>query len=136
MLHKLFPVGEAISAVDAVARMVDNLFTSDEERLQAKAFLDKIRQYPGVVQMELNKIEAAHRSLFVAGWRPWIGWICGLNLLYMVVIRDWVSWFFTVFAPHLPPPPAYGLDITMELVIALLGLGGLRTYEKVRGKAK
>lgn len=129
-------INQTLSGVEAVGNVFDKLFTSDEERAKAEAVLKKIQQKPSILQAELNKIEATHRSLFVAGWRPFIGWICGVNLAYLVIIRDWLAWFFAAYAPDLPPPPALGADMTMELVTALLGLGTLRTWEKMKGRAK
>ena len=124
-----------VDTVQAAGEMLDGLFTSTEERLDKQAMLERVRQQPQLLQGMVTKIEASHRSVFVAGWRPFIGWVCGVNLLYLVLIRDWILWTFTVFHPELPAPPAVGLDLTVELVAALLGLGTLRTVEKMNGKA-
>ena len=75
-------------------------------------------------------IEAGHRSIFVAGWRPAIGWVCAVGLLNTFLINPWMQWFTSKPGPVLPQ------DIMLELVIALLGLGALRTVEKMNGKAK
>lgn len=133
---KLFDISDISSPIKAIGDVFDKLFTSDEEKLQAKAVFEKLKQHPAELQVELNKIEAQHRSVFVAGWRPFIGWICGMNLLYLVIVRDLIVWMFSIYAPDLPHPPAAGLDLTIELVIALLGLSTLRTYEKLKGKTK
>ena len=69
-----------IDPIEAVGNVLDALFTSDKERLDKKAVLARIAQQPTLVQGEINKIEAAHKSVFVAGWRPFIGWVCGLAL--------------------------------------------------------
>ena len=69
-------------AVEAVARTIDKLFTSDDERAHARAVAEKLRQQPHSLQIELNKIEARHSSVFVAGWRPFIGWLCGAGLAF------------------------------------------------------
>ncbi|NUO80835.1 hypothetical protein HUU05_12215, partial [candidate division KSB1 bacterium] len=73
--------GPAVDALTAIGNVFDKLFTSDAERAQAKAVLAKIAQEPAILQAEINKIEAAHRSVFVAGWRPFIGWVCGCGFL-------------------------------------------------------
>lgn len=122
---KIDPAG----TVEAVGNALDKLFTSDEEREQAKAVMTRLRQAPGALQVELNKVEAAHKSVLVAGWRPWIGWMCGLGLANVFLINPWLQWFTGAPGPSLP------VEAMMELVIAMLGLSGLRTYEKLKGKA-
>lgn len=83
------------------------------------------------LQNEVNKIEAQHRSIFVAGWRPFIGWVCGLALLYNFVIRDLVAWIM----PEIMPP-ALQMEHLITILMGMLGLGGLRTYEKLKDKSK
>ena len=68
-----FLTKQATEPIEAVGNVLDALFTSDKERLDKKAVLARIAQQPGLVQLEINKIEAAHKTVFVAGWRPFIG---------------------------------------------------------------
>lgn len=85
-------------------------------------------------QMEINKVEAASNSIFVAGWRPFIGWVCGAALLYQYLLRPIVGGMSASFGHPLPPFP--GLDDNLwQLLMGMLGLGGLRTFEKIRGVA-
>jgi hypothetical protein len=72
--------GKTAEPIEALGNAVDKVFTSDEERMQAQAVLNKLALQPSILQAELNKIEAQHRSVFVAGWRPAVGWICALGL--------------------------------------------------------
>lgn len=116
--------------IEAVGNVFDKLFTSDEERLQAEAVLTKLKQHPAELQVELNKIEAQHRSVFVAGWRPFIGWVCGVGLAFTFIINPLFQWYSG------SPGPELQVDVMTELVIALLGLGALRTAEKLGGRAK
>jgi len=81
------------------------------------------------VQNEVNKIEAQHRSIFVAGWRPFIGWVCGVALLYNFILRDIIAWV----CPE-QIPPALQMDHLITILLGMLGLGGLRTYEKLKDK--
>lgn len=83
------------------------------------------------VQNEVNKIEAQHRSIFVAGWRPFIGWVCGVALLYNFILRDIIAWL----SPE-QIPPALQMDHLITILLGMLGLGGLRTYEKLKDKSK
>ena len=79
-------------------------------------------------QLEINKVEAAHKSLFVAGWRPFIGWICGVGLLYNVLIAQVLSIWFKV--PEVDP------SLLMPVMTGLLGLGAMRSYEKTKGVSR
>ena len=83
-------------------------------------------------QVEMNKIEAANTHLFVAGWRPFIGWVCGVALAYTYILSPFLAWLLLRYSPA-TPLPALATDNLFELVLAMLGLGGLRTFEKVKG---
>ena len=82
-------------------------------------------------QTQINKLEAQHRSLFVAGWRPFIGWVCGIALMYNFIIRD----LLIFMSPELSQLPALQMGELMTVLLGMLGLGGMRTYEKMQGKA-
>lgn len=86
-------------------------------------------------QTETNAAEAANRSLFVAGWRPWIGWVCGAALAYQYVGAPLIAWTAAIAGHPLPAPPRLD-DMLWELMFGMLGMGGLRTFEKIRGVAK
>ena len=126
-------------AVEAVGKVLDGLLTSDEERLDKKALLARIAQQPSLVQAEINKIEAAHRSVFVAGWRPAIGWVCAAGLaayfLPQYVLAAWL-WAKTVLETGAMQPFPAQADGLFQLVLAMLGMGALRTVEKLTGRAK
>jgi hypothetical protein len=122
--------------ITAIGNVLDNLFTSKEEKLTKEEAIKRLSQKPQMAQTEINKIEAQHRSLFVAGWRPFIGWVCGFNLLYLVFLKDFISSLLIFFKIDFVMPQAIGVDLSSELVFALLGLGGLRTFEKLTGKTK
>lgn len=133
MFNKFFGASAA-QPIEAIGNVLDSLFTSDKERLGKQALLARIAQAPQLVQVELNKIEATHRSLFVAGWRPFIGWVCGVALAYNFMFRDLIMWVLSFGPTSFAPPPALQLDVLTTILYALLGLGGLRTYEKVKGR--
>ena len=84
------------------------------------------------LQTKINEIEAQHRTVFVAGWRPFIGWVCGIALAYNFVIRDLFIWLIN---PDIVPP-ALQMEHLMTVLLGMLGLGGLRTYEKIKDKVK
>tara|TARA_R110000851_G_scaffold205643_1_gene357685 strand:- start:436 stop:816 length:381 start_codon:yes stop_codon:yes gene_type:complete len=84
------------------------------------------------LQTKINEIEASHRTVFVAGWRPFIGWVCGVALAYNFVIRDLFIWI----TKTADAPPALQMEHLMTVLLGMLGLGGLRTYEKLNDKTK
>lgn len=137
-ISNLFGVGgnAAAQPIEAVGNVLDKLFTSDEEKLDKKALLQKLAMAPTMVQAEINKIEAAHRSVFVAGWRPFIGWVCGSALAYHYIIRDLVSWALALWSPDTTPPPDLAMEHLLTLLGGLLGLGTLRTFEKTKKISK
>jgi hypothetical protein len=84
------------------------------------------------LQAEINKVEAQHRTIFVAGWRPFIGWVCGFALAYNFVLRDLLIWFV---GPE-QVPPALQMEHLMTVLVGMLGLGGMRTFEKLKDRTK
>jgi|TARA_R100001463_G_scaffold112861_1_gene168002 hypothetical protein len=84
------------------------------------------------LQTKINEIEAGHRTVFVAGWRPFIGWVCGIALAYNFVIRDLFIWI----TKTTDAPPALQMEHLMTVLLGMLGLGGLRTFEKIKDKVK
>ena len=128
-LSKLIGVdGDSVAKpVEAVGNVVDKLFTSDEERLDKKLLMERLHQAPALAQVELNKLEAQHSSVFVAGWRPYIGWVCGTGLAFPFVINPCIQWLTGKPGPELPTEALIGL------VTAMLGMGALRTFEGLKG---
>ena len=132
--------GDALAKpIDAIGNALDKVLTSKEEKAAGKAVMEKLKQNPAELQVEINKLEAQHKSLFVAGWRPAIGWVCALSLAfyfipqYIVATILWAKLSWAAQAIVLYPVSATGL---MELVFALLGMATLRTYEKTQNVAR
>jgi hypothetical protein len=114
-------------------KLVDKLIPDPAARDAAKLELLKLQQSGElaamVAQTDINKVEAANPSLFVSGWRPAVGWVCALAMAYQYLLRP----FLTAFYPVLTFP---GLDDNLwQLLAGMLGLGGLRTFEKLNGVA-
>jgi hypothetical protein len=131
ILTKLLGGDTAVAGVTAIGNVLDNLFTSKDEKLTHEEIRMRLAMKPDMAQVELSKIEAQHRSIFVAGWRPWIGWVCGMGVLNMVLINPWIQWITGAAGPELPH------QTIMQLTLGMLGLlGTMRTVEKIKGKAK
>jgi len=104
-----------------------------EREIQAK-LTDSLAQVD-LAQLGINKVEAAHRSMFVAGWRPFIGWTCGVALMYTYVLQP-ILVFGLAQAGYLIELPKMDLGELMPVLMGMLGLGGLRSWEKGKGVAK
>ena len=122
--------GTAISAATAVSNIVDNFIETPDEKRAWETVKAKMAQEPQLAQIELNKVEAGHRTMFVAGWRPAAGWVCSIGLAFIFLVNPIIQWVTGEPGPELPT------DIMFELMLGMLGLGGLRTFEKYSGKTK
>lgn len=126
--------------VKSVGDTLDKLTTSDEERLEkrnelAKAELQfqsleaQLTANQNIAQTEVNKVEAASTSLFIAGWRPAIGWIGAVSLAYQFVLYPLLLWIPQV---KNPPKPLES-DMLMTIITGMLGIAGMRSYDKMKG---
>ncbi|WP_444893625.1 3TM-type holin [Microbulbifer sp. TRSA001] len=90
-------------------------------------------------QLEVNKAEAQHKSIFVAGWRPWIGWVGGLALAYQFVLYPLLCWVWAICSAKgsipadITPPPVLETGALFSMITAMLGIGAMRSYDKNRG---
>lgn len=84
-------------------------------------------------QTDINKIEAGNANLFVSGWRPFVGWMCGCALLYSSLLEPILRFVGTVIFKYSGTYPLVDSDITFQVLMGLLGLGALRSYEKKNG---
>ncbi|WP_417513745.1 3TM-type holin [Minwuia sp.] len=128
--------GGVVSAAEGVAGIVDRFVETDDERRTAEILKARMMMQPSLVQTELNKVEAGHRSVFVAGWRPFIGWVCGLALLYNFVARDLLAWVILNTGLQASMPPDLAMEELLTVLLGMLGLGAFRTAEKFGGKAR
>lgn len=89
-----------------------------------------------MAQILTNREEAKHKSIFVAGWRPFIGWTCGVALAYHFVLAEIIKFGVALYGAEIPELPTFDMDSLMTVLLGMLGLGGLRTYEKQKGLTK
>jgi hypothetical protein len=119
-----------------------NLIPNKNARAAAKEAAESqmIVAMSGLVQgqLDINKEEAKHPSIFVAGWRPFIGWVCGISLAYNFIAQPMLLWLAWVIPEGADMANAPKLDVgdLMTILLGMLGLGGLRTYEKKIGEAR
>jgi roadblock/LC7 domain-containing protein len=123
----------------ALGTLVDRLIPDKAAAEKAKAEMElqlvQAANAAAMAQIDVNKIEAGHSSVFVAGWRPSIGWVCAAGLAWAFVVAPVASWALLVLGIK-AELPAIQFDHLFELVLAMLGIGGLRTFEKMRGVAR
>jgi hypothetical protein len=135
--------------VQAVGQIADDLITTDKERLDAELELKRLGLEASRIeadlvqgQLDVNRVEAASSSLFVAGWRPAIGWIGAAALGYQFLAYPLLVWSWALLqarglAPgHLAPPPMLDTDALWVVLSGMLGIAGLRSVEKVKGVAR
>lgn len=125
-----------ISILEIGAKLLDKVIPDKDAREKAQAELLKAANDQdfqlSLAQIRVNEEEAKSENIFKSGWRPAIGWICVVGLFYNFVLYNILLWTVATFNINITPP-ALMSDILMELVFAMLGLGSLRTFEKVKG---
>lgn len=129
----LNPIAGIIEAVGGVA---SDLITTEKERLAAEIEMRKLDQSIDLAQIDVNKEEAKSSSLFVAGWRPAIGWTCGIAFAYAAVFDPMLRFAAQVWFGYTGQFPVIDTDITLQVLFGILGLGALRTAEKVKKVAQ
>jgi hypothetical protein len=83
-----------------------------------------------IAQVKVNEKEAQHRSIFIAGWRPFVGWTCGIALFYHFIVQPVLMFFMD------KPAPSFDMSTLSTILMGMLGLGGLRTFEKYKSITK
>ncbi len=97
---------------------------------------DKLAHEQQLAQMAINKEEASSGSLFKGGWRPFVGWICGIAFFYHFVCQPLIIFIVAMSGVDIPELPKFEMNTLLTVLGGLLGIGGLRTYEKQKGLTK
>lgn len=117
------------------SNLINRFFPDKEEARKAEVMFmqmaaeGELKQI--LAQLEINAKEAAHPTIWVAGWRPFFGWAGGVGFVYAVMVQPLLAWWSTM--NNLPAPPELNLDLLWVVVTGMLGIGGLRTFEKTKG---
>ena len=127
-------------AITPIIDKIIDLIPNENERARAREKLEsdlqKALSKAAEDQREINKIEAAHPSIFVAGWRPALGYCCVFAVAWAFIGQPIAIWAIQIFGLPVEKLPDIQTDYLMELVFAMLGLGGLRTVEKIKGVSR
>ena len=134
-----------LSLLPTVAGIIDKIIPDPAARDAAKLALAQANldaeMKPLLAQLEVNKIEAASHSVFVAGWRPAVGWVCVSAVLWHFVLVDALTFMFNLTAElfgmslSLPSMPTLAIQELIGLLMAMLGIGTMRSFDKKNGTA-
>ena len=126
-------VNSLTESVLGVADKVLGKFVADKDlRAKLEHELKTELHRANMAQLEVNKVEAAHKSMFVAGWRPFVGWTCGVALAYHFLIAPLLGFMLVLYGID-TPMPEFEFSQLSTILMGMLGLGGLRSYEKMKG---
>lgn len=134
-----------MAAFDVVTKIIDRVLPDKEAKAAATLELAKLAQTGELAvlasetelakgQLEINKVEAGSSNWFVAGWRPFLGWACGLIFVANYIGNPLLAWLSPLLA--IPAPPRLDVAEIMPVLLSMLGIGGYRTIEKIKGVAR
>lgn len=137
----MFGIDDAINGVSELAKTVVERIWPDAnevERAKSERIAAELNNEFKLMlgQLKINEIEAKHANVFVSGWRPFIGWCCGIALLYAAIFEPIARFIAVVFFDFNQPFPVIDTDITLQVLLGLLGLAGMRSFEKSKGVAR
>jgi len=124
-------VGNLLGGIGQLAKDIREAVTGENPELELK--LAELEAQAAKAQAEINKIEAQHPSVFVAGWRPFIGWVCGAAIAWHFIGHSFAVWLITMFRPGMPLPPMIPVEGLYPVVMTMLGFGAFRSWEKLKG---
>ena len=123
---------------DVAKSLIERWFPDPAKKAEAEAAwlaMTQEQEFKKIIaQLEVNAREAASPHMFVAGWRPFVGWCSGLGFLYATIGQPILAWFALMNGTV--EPPVIDVELLLTVLGGMLGLGTLRTYEKVKGAAK
>ena len=126
--------------IGPVAGLLDKFIEDKDQKTklahEIATMAERHAQEQVLAQLEVNKAEAAHRNLWVAGWRPFIGWICGAAMAWHFLLLPMLTSVAGVLGYPVPDLMGFDMDSLMTVLLGMLGLGGMRTFEKAKGVAK
>jgi hypothetical protein len=126
--------------IGPVSTILDKFIEDKDQRAalahEIATMSERHAQQLALAQIEVNKAEAGSASVFKGGWRPFIGWTCGVAFAYHFVIQPLILFGVTVAGVPVPELPSFDMGALMTVLMGMLGLGGLRTFEKTKGITK
>ena len=128
------------SLIEPATKLLDKVIEDKDQKAklahELATMADKLAHEQQLAQMAINKEEAASGSLFKGGWRPCIGWICGIAFGYHFVLQPVIVFIVVLIGMDIPELPSFDMGTLLTVLGGMLGIGGLRTYEKQKGLTK
>ena len=121
--------------IKPVSEILDKFVADKDLKLKLQHELNQELHIANIAQLEINKVEAAHRNVFVAGWRPFTGWVCASALAYHFILEPIIVFGLALYNIQLTLPQ-FDMGSLLTVLMGMLGLGGLRTFEKSKGLTK
>ena len=128
------------SLIEPVTGLLDKFIPDADQKAKLAHEIatmgEKHAQQLSLAQIEGNKAEAASGSFFKGGWRPFVGWVCAVAFAYHFVIQPLLIFIFSYIGIEPPDLPEFQMNTLLTVLGGLLGIGGLRTYEKQKQLTK
>ncbi len=121
--------------IQPVSEILDKFIADKDLKIKLQHELNQEIHKANLAQLEVNKVEAAHRNVFVAGWRPFTGWVCASALAYHFILEPIIVFGLALYNIQLTLPQ-FDMGSLLTVLMGMLGLGGLRTFEKTKGLTK
>ena len=121
--------------IGPITGIVDKFVVDKDLKMKLQHELETALHSANLAQLEVNKAEASHRSVFVAGWRPFVGWVCGVALAYHFILAPLLQFSFALAGMD-QELPEFEFRQLSTVLMGMLGLGGLRTFEKMKGVSR
>jgi hypothetical protein len=120
--------------INPISSLLDKFIPDADEKAklahEIATMAQKQAHESAIAQVKVNEKEAQHRSIFIAGWRPFVGWTCGIALFYHFIVQPVLVFFMD------KPAPSFDMSTLSTILMGMLGLGGLRTFEKYKSITK
>ena len=128
------------SLIEPATKLLDKVIEDKDQKAklahELATMADKLAHEQQLAHMAINKEEAASGSLFKGGWRPFVGWVCGVAFCYHFIIQPVIIFIVALTGIIIPDLPSFNMNTLLTVLGGLLGIGGLRTYEKQKGLTK
>ena len=123
-------------ATKLLGKFIEDKDTKNKIAFELSTMAEKHAQQLAMAQIEVNKAEAASGSIFKGGWRPAVGWVCAIAFAYHFILKDLIIFGASFAGAELPELPEFDMGTLLTVLGGMLGIGGLRTYEKQKGLTK
>ena len=128
------------SLIEPATKLLDKVVEDKDQKAklahELATMADKLAHEQQLAQIAVNKEEASSGSIFKGGWRPFIGWVCGIAFFYHFVCQPIIVFVLTIFGFNIVNLPEFEMNTLLTVLGGMLGIGGLRSYEKSKGLTK